>query len=366
MSLAEVIGQDRAIVQLSRMWRNGRLGHCLIFHGPEGVGKSLTAKGLAQLLLCRQPETTEVGPGRIKISDSCGVCDDCRMVAKGSHPDLHIINRELSRHREDGKKTTVKDLPIGVIQDFVIKPAGWLPQRGRARVFVIEEGERMNRSAQNALLKTLEEPPANTYLVIITPQPNALLATVRSRSHLVRFSHLPEVFIRNRLQDAEFSPAEAAYWSQFSGGRLGLALAMAKTGWFKIKQALVEQLAGLSYGTVLTTAAWCMEQAKEYGQTQEKEQQSEESAAAYTRTGQEYLLALAEETYRLALREAAGLGAAVDQTEAIAAIGHRLGVQGCGRAVEATRQARGRLEYNVNGVLLFEWLMLKYLVCAQE
>ncbi|MBN2212217.1 MAG: DNA polymerase III subunit [Sedimentisphaerales bacterium] len=364
MSLAEVIGQDRAIAQVSRMWRNGRLGHCLIFHGPDGVGKSLTARGLAQLLLCGRPETVEVGSARMKISDGCGVCDDCRMVTRGSHPDLHIVTRDLSRHTEEGKKATVKDLPIGVIRDFVIEPAGWSPQRGRARVFIIEEGERMNRAAQNALLKTLEEPPANTYLIIVTSQPGTLLATVRSRSHAVRFAYLPEVFVRDKLQEAGLSPAEAAYWSQFSGGRLGPALAMARTGWYEVKRELVKQLAGLSYATALTTAQWCMEQAKTYGQAQEK-QQNEESAASHTRMGQEYLLALAEETYRLALRGAVGLDTAVDQTQAIGAIGGQLGAQGCGRAVQATRQARGRLEYNVNGALLFEWLMLKYLVCAR-
>jgi len=364
MSLAEVIGQDRAIVQLSRMYRNGRLGHCLIFYGPEGVGKAFTAKELAKLLLCSRPEEMEIGPERAQISDSCGTCDDCRMVTRGIHPDLHIVTRDLSRHTDEGKKATVKDLPIAVIRDFVIEPAGWSPQRGRARVFIIEEGERMNRSAQNALLKTLEEPPENTYLIIVTPQPGALFATVRSRSHGVRFTHLPEVFVRDKLQEAGFSPEEAAYWSQFSGGRLEPALVMARMGWYEVKQGLVKQLAGLSYTTALTAAQWCMEQAKAYGQAREKER-PEESAAAHTRMGQEYLLDLAEETYRLAMRKAVGLAAVVDQAQAISAISERLGVQGCGRAVQTTRQARWRLDYNVNGALLFEWLMLKYLVCAR-
>ena len=167
-----------------------------------------------------------VGGGGVEgFEDCCDICEDCHLVEAGTHPDFHVITRPLGHllgskrtqsmslgaeeslnQVKEGEKANSKkrprpmlELSIDVVRDFVIDQAGIFPFRGRARVFIVDEAEKMSRAAQNALLKTLEEPPAQTYLILLTTKLYYFLPTIRSRSHTVRLGGLPKDFIYSKL-----------------------------------------------------------------------------------------------------------------------------------------------------------------------
>ena len=272
MSLLEVFGQDRALRQLVRARQAQRVPHTYIFYGPEGVGKSLMAREWAKLQLCSRPvrRTRPAGPeaelSGEEIEDGCDTCQDCRLVQAGTHPDLHVVNKELARHTSEKRDRQMMALPIDVIREFVVEPVGRFPSRGQARVFIIEQAEAMNRAAQNALLKTLEEPPERTFLVLVTSRLDRLLPTVRSRSQAIRFLALPGDFVVQHLREAGVSDVEAGYWADFCQGELGAAMEWAQMGLYDTKCAVVGQLSQLSYASALELAGQLADSAQEFSQ----------------------------------------------------------------------------------------------------
>src|SRR5687768_7537167 len=159
----DIFGQDAAIDFLRRALHADRLPHALIFTGPAGVGKGTTASALAKLFLCEKP----------RDDSPCGKCDSCRVFDAGNHPDFHFVYRQLIRLDKETSKA--RDLSIDVVRDFVIGPAGRKTVMGRGKAFVLKEADLMNAAAQNALLKTLEEPLGRTLIILLTDQPAALL-----------------------------------------------------------------------------------------------------------------------------------------------------------------------------------------------
>src|SRR5262249_31728620 len=147
-TLDDIFGQDAAIEQLRRAYLADRLPHGLLFAGPVGVGKATTARALSELFLCELP----------KGAKPCGPCDSCTAFDAGNHPDFHVITKELIRYHDKTGKSKGIDLSIHVIRPEVVEKAAMKPVMGRGKVFVIEQAELMNAPAQNALLKTLEEP----------------------------------------------------------------------------------------------------------------------------------------------------------------------------------------------------------------
>ncbi|MCP4708183.1 MAG: hypothetical protein GY869_06135 [Planctomycetes bacterium] len=392
MSILECCHQDLAINRLQRARRAERVPHGYIFHGPEGVGKGLLARQWAKLLLCKNP-VKKVDGGEGGFEDCCDACDDCHLVEAGSHPDLHLISRQLGRllgskrsqsssavsaennnqEKEGGKAKSKKnekpmlELPIDVIRDFVIDQAGIFPGRGRARVFIIDEAEKMNRYAQNALLKTLEEPPAHTYIILLTSKLYYFLPTIRSRCHAVRLGGLPKEFIYSKLCDLGADKRTGAFWADYSGGRLGWAITLLKLGVYDKKCELVERLSQLSYASVLELSKWLQDAAKEFG-VNWKEERPEDSDGASVRRGYTFWLEMMAYIFNLALRDGVDLGVGratgVDQTAATGQIGERFGIWSCSEAIRATYRAIGRLESNVNAGLLLESLLLQYLECT--
>ena len=130
------------------------------------------------MFLCQHPKETT----------PCGTCESCRVFESGNHPDYHVITKELIRYHDKTGKSKGIDLSIHVIRPELLDPAGRKAAMGRGKVFVIEQAELMNPQAQNALLKTLEEPAGRTLIVLLTDQPGSLLQTIRSRCQLVSFS----------------------------------------------------------------------------------------------------------------------------------------------------------------------------------
>ena len=253
MSIFEVQHQPRAHRLLQRALGSHRMPHAYIFAGPPGVGRELMARELARLLLCQQPimrplppelaAACEMDEGR----DSCGACDDCRLVGAGTHPDLLLIHRYLAREHPDStvRQRKATGISVDVIRHFLVDRAGTRPMRGRAKVFIIREAERMNDSAQNALLKTLEEPPGNTTLILVSSSPDALFPTVRSRSQTVAFQTLPAEFVAN--QTVALRPdADAAaiqYAARHSRGSIESAVKTLDLGLYPIKTEWVRRIA---------------------------------------------------------------------------------------------------------------------------
>jgi DNA polymerase-3 subunit delta' len=368
MSILECRWQNIAILRLQQARRGRRVPHSYIFHGPDGVGKTLLACQWAKLQLCSSP-VRRSGPGNLggsvveEIDDCCDRCDDCRSVEAGNHPDLHIINRDLARYTSKARDSQMLELPVDVIREFVIGPAGLAPGRGRARIFLVEQGHSMNRQAQNALLKTLEEPPANTFILLITSKPDLFLPTVRSRCQSIQFQPLPLEFVREKLSEAGVPDEQGWYWADFCGGRLGPALELAQMALYEAKCHLFEQLGLLGYGSALDLAAWIVDQAKVFGQSY-LESHPGHSLSDATRQGQSYFLQMITYAFSLALRRTVGVGQ--QGGSEIARIAERFCPGACARAIRAACRSESLLYTNVNVPLLFESLMLDCMDYAEH
>ncbi|MCG3128975.1 MAG: hypothetical protein CHACPFDD_03871 [Phycisphaerae bacterium] len=223
MRLSDVRHQERAISILRRALSSGRTHHAYLFDGPEGIGKELTARALAARLMCRAPAGL----------DACGGCPSCRLIAGGGHPDFVLVERGLHKLHPDPAVRRRKGLflTVDVIRHFLIERAVLRPTQGTVRVFLIREAERMNDEAQNALLKTLEEPPGETRLLLVTAASARLLPTIRSRCQRVPFDPLPLEFVADRIVAAgETDVSAARRLARLSDGRLGLALLWRQIG----------------------------------------------------------------------------------------------------------------------------------------
>ncbi len=224
MSFGDVRGHERIISALRAAMERGRLPHALLFAGPPGIGKRMTAVRAAAALLCR-----EAGEG-----DYCGSCRVCRRVLAGTHPDVTVLRRE------EGKRFIViggdDDAPGGNVIHSVrlLRELAWRrPFEGDRKVFVVDEAERMTPEAQDAFLKTLEEPPPGTWFFVVCSRPEALKETIRSRCTLFRFYPLPpeEVEeIAKREAPAGTADEEAELAAAFSAGSPGAALASLQEG----------------------------------------------------------------------------------------------------------------------------------------
>lgn len=237
MRLADVLHQERAVSIIRRALRSGRAHHAYLFAGPDGVGKELAAQALAARLLCEAAAAAE--------ADACSACPACRLCAAGNHPDLHVIDRGLHRYHPDPRVRRTKGLFLGVdvVRHFLIGPSNTTPARGIARVFVVRDAERMNEEAQNALLKTLEEPPGRARLLLVTASAMRLLPTIRSRCQTIPFELLPTPFVEQRLLAAGgLSGPQAFTLARLAAGRVGAALAWQRRGLLAAVSAIDELL----------------------------------------------------------------------------------------------------------------------------
>jgi DNA polymerase-3 subunit delta' len=226
-----ILGQEAAVGTLLRALASGRVHHAYRFEGPEGVGKELAALALAQALVCTAPP----GPGDAH-SIGCGACDACRRASTFSrdapvvplHPDVVIVERGLYPGDAIGKKGgEATEISIQQIRRVVLERIAFPPHEGRARVFVVRRPEELSTASANALLKTLEEPPARTHFVLVTSRPRELLDTIRSRTLPVRFGPLPERIVRAILEKRGVAADAARAAAELAGGSASAALDLA-------------------------------------------------------------------------------------------------------------------------------------------
>jgi DNA polymerase-3 subunit delta' len=204
MSFGEIHGHRHLVELLTRSIRQDSLPPSLIFAGPAGVGKRLTATALAQALNCLTPID----------GDACGTCAACTRIARGVHPDVMIV--------EPGDTGSIK---VEQVRDIVDR-AAYRPFEGKRRAVIVDDADQMVTAAQNALLKTLEEPPAASVFLLVTSRPDMLLPTVRSRCPMLRFGPLSEADVAAALQARGQKPSEAVAAAAASEGSLGRALAI--------------------------------------------------------------------------------------------------------------------------------------------
>ncbi|HTO05585.1 MAG TPA: DNA polymerase III subunit delta' [Myxococcota bacterium] len=226
-------GEIRA--ELARARGTGKVHSAYLFDGPPGTGKLETALWFAQLLLCKGAPAAAAGP--------CGTCHDCRLFATGAHPDLHRVEVDGAWIKVDA----VRELRAAL--SLVAN------ERGR-RVGLIADAERLRVEAANALLKTLEEPPPATVLLLVTAAPEALPRTLRSRTVRVRFPRAGEREIAAALE-AEGMPADdAALASQLGGASPAAARAWAEESLADAREtkALLERVDSLSVTEILDFA----------------------------------------------------------------------------------------------------------------
>jgi DNA polymerase-3 subunit delta' len=167
-------------------------------------------------------------------------------MAADVHPDYHVVYRQLVRLEKGESKA--RDLSIDVVRQHLIAPANLKANRNHGKVFVVEEADLMNTSAQNALLKTLEEPAARTLIILLTDQPNCLLPTIRSRTQLVRFGLLDEQLVQRELAKRGVDKGAAADAALFTEGSLGVALRWLADGVVERGRQLADQLDAVMAG----------------------------------------------------------------------------------------------------------------------
>lgn len=275
MPFDDVKHQDTARDRVRRALQSGRMPHAYLFTGRPGVGRQMFAERLAQYLLCaaRQDDAAEAdggglfspasepmqSPAEPPAPDACGTCEDCRMFAAGTHPDYHPIYRGLNRHHPDKlvQKRKALEHPVEVIRHFLLNAVTLRPSRGRAKVFLVSEAERLSIGAQNAMLKTLEEPPGHSYLILIASSADELLPTTRSRCHHVAFQALPgEFIVRELISRGATAPDEARFLAALSQGSLGAALQLTRGEVVAQRDAVLASLRSVTVDPLGTSRQW--------------------------------------------------------------------------------------------------------------
>lgn len=354
VSFSQILGQDRALKVLSDAIRSGRVHHAWIFHGPAGVGKFTTALAFASLIL---DETAKVKNDQPLVAADSHIKP---LLAAGSHPDLHIITKELARYSDDKqiRERKLITIPKEVIDEHLVAPAllaPSLPGGLASKVFIVDEAELLDRHAshaptQAAILKTLEEPPPGTVIILVTTNPDRLLTTIRSRSQQVAFAPLHDPAMREWLEankktiEPPISADDLPILQSFASGSPG-ELLLAHRGhlaeWSRTLEPLLAVCDNGKYAPALgpTMAGLIEDWAKAV-----VEQDKQASKDAANRAGAELMFRMLSQRARNHLRK--------NSTAPERALS----------AIAAIREAERQLDSSVAAPFVMEWLSTR--LCA--
>lgn len=227
-------GHDEIIAHFRRCLVRGRLPSTFLFTGPAGVGKFATAVQFAKALLCQAHSEADL--------NACGQCDSCVQVDAGTHPDLIVVTKP-----EDKSEIPVaafigepeKRMQAGLCRDIAMKPF-----MGGRKVAIINDADALNEEGANCLLKTLEEPPPQSVLILVGTSADRQLPTIRSRSQIVRFQPLgPDIVARLLKTRYQLDAAEARRLAALSEGSLERALELADAKLAEFRRQLLGALA---------------------------------------------------------------------------------------------------------------------------
>lgn len=184
LTFDSVVGQQHIVSTLEHAITEGRLSHAYLFCGPRGTGKTTMARILAKALLCRNAEAARAEGASGCMPD--GTCEECELIAEGNHPDVY----ELDAASRTG---------VDNVREEIINSVNFAPVRGKYKIYIIDEVHMLTTAASNALLKTLEEPPAHVIFVLCTTDPQKILETILSRCQRFDFHRIGNEDIEHRL-----------------------------------------------------------------------------------------------------------------------------------------------------------------------
>ena len=235
MAWQGIEGHDEVVERFRRALRRGRLASTFLFVGPAGIGKRTFAERLAQSLLCSEVAEQELAP--------CGRCTSCLQVASLTHPDLHIIEKPPDKSAIPLSLFVGDDahrMREGLCHDIALKPF-----MGGRKVAIIDDADDLNEESANCLLKTLEEPPPQSVLILIGTSSDKQLPTIRSRCQTIRFQALRPELVAEILQSRGLAAdgEQAQRLAEFSGGSLRRAQELADDDLWTFRQQLLRALA---------------------------------------------------------------------------------------------------------------------------
>jgi DNA polymerase-3 subunit delta' len=342
-----LVGNSRAKEVLRGMLRRGQVPGALLLAGPEGVGKRLFALQLAKAAVCRDARDGE----------GCDECPSClraaefnylkdsdkdvnKRITRASHPDIFLV------------RTVGRNILVDQIRE-VEREAQFRPYEGRARFFIIDDADKMNEQASNALLKTLEEPASTTQIVLITARPSALLSTIRSRSQLVRFTPIEPDAIRVSLAaSGDHTTADLGLLAGVGGGSLGRAHSLDLA---QYKQQRELMLMALTAASVTPDRARLLRVAEELNDVKRKDEFEDHLDVLET---------LAMDVLRLSAGDQEQHLVNDDLRDQLRTIASRVGARAASSWVNAIEELRGRLKVNVNRKVAADALFLSMMLPA--
>jgi DNA polymerase-3 subunit delta' len=284
----QLTGHTRVKAALKRMLVSGRVPGALLFAGEEGVGKKLFALEVARALNCRTP----------KDHEACGVCSSCTRIAKLNYPQRDDADEWTQIIWTDHPDVGLVVAPKRVLRveqmRQIEKEANFRPFEGKARVFLIDEADKLNDASANALLKVLEEPPRTSHLILITARPAMLLPTILSRCQMIRFSPLMPAeiethLIKNNLIDSKTARLRA----RAAGGSMGRALSNDLVTFTSQRKAMLKVLSAL---VLNDDRAQLLRSAEQLNEAQYKDEFEERLDVLETLIRDAWMLSLGVET----------------------------------------------------------------------
>ena len=340
MPYRDIIGHRRLIALLSRAIAKDTLPPSLIFSGPSGVGKHAAALSTAQALNCLAPLVDAPGDNAALALDACGRCAACTRIARGVHPDVLTL--------EPNDKGNIK---IDIVREAIDR-AGYRPFEGRRRVTIVDSADGLERAAQNALLKVLEEPPSGSVFLLVTAFPDLLLPTVRSRCPQLRFRPLEPADVARALVGRKVDPDQANAVAALADGSIGRALSASASD---IAAARTVAMRVLAHAAGAGNAARRIDAAKELiGHTPGPASAEREQLAVYLRAMSSLL------------RDIEAIHASVDRqvlanpdlAPALERLTSFAGERGR-KAFQAIDEALAALDRYTNAKLVADWIVLQ-------
>jgi len=332
VSWQRVRGHEALVRSFQRVVSRGRLAHAYLFSGPSGVGKKLFATELARALLC------ERGGGESAAAfDACDACPACIQVEAGTHPDFLCA----------GRPEDALEFPIEVMRDvcqrFSLKSA-----RGRGKVVLIDDADDLNEESANCFLKTLEEPPPRSVLVLLGTSADRQLPTILSRCQVVPFGPLPAADVAELLRAGGVEdPTLIDRLLPLSEGSPGTARALSDPALWEFRKTLIQSLTAARLDSVELARQW----------TRFVEEAGKESAAQRQRASLclGLLLSLLQDALRLGLGAVPRLTDPADQ-DALQALAQRLDPEGLLGLIERCLEGDAQIDRRVQLVLVLEAL----------
>jgi len=322
-SFANVIGQTSIKDHLRKSLQTGKISHAYIFFGEKGSGKKTLADLFARALQCESGE-----------AEPCNQCTSCKQAINRNQPDIIYL-----QHEKPGV-ISVDEVRKQINNDIGIKPYS-----SERKVYIIDEAEKMNVQAQNALLKTLEEPPAYATILLLTTNLEAMLQTIRSRCVVLTIKPVPDTDIQKYLmREVQIPDYKAGICAAFARGNVGRAKELAISAAFEeLKEETLELVGHLQDKSLSDLAAAAKAKAEKDSDT-------------------EGFLELIQMWYRdILLYKATGSSQGLIFQEALPEIkrlSHGLTYEGLNRMLETVELTRTRLAGNVNAELTLEWLLI--------